>query len=147
MSKLAPAMPSSTAEVAVQHFALTDEECFGYNTNAKMYPPLRSADHVKAVIEAIKDDTIDAFTTDHAPHTEPEKLEPFQHAAFGHDNSLHGPLTINKCEPNPRRGPVHLDRKPVPDDARRVQAFLSLRQRRLGIGQRHMLLVRWTKQL
>jgi dihydroorotase len=38
---------------------------------------------VKAIIEAIKDDTIDAFTTDHAPHTEPEKLEPFQHAAFG----------------------------------------------------------------
>jgi dihydroorotase len=72
-----------TAEVSVQHFALTDEECIGYNTNAKMYPPLRSEDHVAAIIEAIKDDTIDAFTTDHAPHTEPEKLEPFQHASFG----------------------------------------------------------------
>lgn len=72
-----------TAEVSVQHFALTDEECFGYNTNAKMYPPLRSRDHVDAVIEAIKDDTIDAFTTDHAPHIAPEKLEPFQDATFG----------------------------------------------------------------
>jgi dihydroorotase len=72
-----------TAEVAVQHFALTDEECFGYNTNAKMYPPLRSQEHIDAVIQAIKDDTIDAFTTDHAPHIEPEKLEPFQSAAFG----------------------------------------------------------------
>ncbi len=72
-----------TAEVSVQHFALTDEECMGYNTNAKMYPPLRSRDHVNAIIEAIKDDTIDAFTTDHAPHIEPDKLEPFAHAAFG----------------------------------------------------------------
>ncbi len=72
-----------TAEVSVQHFALTDEECFGYNTNAKMYPPLRSRDHIEAVIAGIKDDTIDAFTTDHAPHIEPEKLEPFQDAAYG----------------------------------------------------------------
>lgn len=66
-----------TAEATVQHFSLTDEECLGYNTNAKMYPPLRSRDHVNAIIEAIKDDTIDAFTTDHAPHIEPEKLLPF----------------------------------------------------------------------
>ncbi len=72
-----------TAEVSVQHFALTDEECFGFNTNAKMYPPLRSRDHVEAIIEAIRDDTIDAFTTDHAPHIEPDKLEPFANAAFG----------------------------------------------------------------
>jgi dihydroorotase len=72
-----------TAEVCVQHFSLTDEECKGYNTNAKMYPPLRSQDHVDAVLQAIKDDVIDAFTTDHAPHIEPEKLEPFVDAAFG----------------------------------------------------------------
>ncbi len=72
-----------TAEVSVQHFALTDEECLGYNTNAKMYPPLRSKDHIDAVIEGIKDGTIDAFTTDHAPHTEPDKLMPFQDAAMG----------------------------------------------------------------
>lgn len=72
-----------TAEVSVQHFALTDDECFGYNTNAKMYPPLRSREHIEAIIEGIKDDTFDAFTTDHAPHIEPEKLEPFIDAAFG----------------------------------------------------------------
>ena len=72
-----------TAEVSVQHFALTDEACLGYNTNAKMYPPLRSADHVEAVIEAIKDGTIDALTTDHAPHIEPDKLYPFAYAAMG----------------------------------------------------------------
>ncbi|MCB1557191.1 MAG: dihydroorotase [Alphaproteobacteria bacterium] len=72
-----------TAEVSVQHFALTDEECFGYNTNAKMYPPLRSRDHVNAIIAGIKDDLFDAFTTDHAPHIEPDKLAPFADAAFG----------------------------------------------------------------
>jgi dihydroorotase len=72
-----------TAEVAVQHFSLTDEECLGYNTNAKVYPPLRSREHVDAIIEGIKDDTIDCFATDHAPHTEPEKLLPFDAAAHG----------------------------------------------------------------
>ena len=48
-----------------------------------MYPPLRSKDHVDAIIEAIKDGTIDALTTDHAPHIEPDKLKPFEDAAFG----------------------------------------------------------------
>lgn len=72
-----------TAEVSVQHFALTDAECRGYNTNAKMYPPLRSEDHVAAIVAAIQDGTIDALTTDHAPHIEPDKLLPFQHAAMG----------------------------------------------------------------
>jgi dihydroorotase len=72
-----------TAEVCVQHFALTDEECMDYNTNAKMYPPLRSRDHVQAIIKAIKDDVVDAFTTDHAPHIEPDKIKPFQDAASG----------------------------------------------------------------
>lgn len=72
-----------TADSSVQHFSLTDEECMGYNTNAKMYPPLRSQEHLDAVIAGIKDDTIDALTTDHAPHIEPEKLKSFQDAAFG----------------------------------------------------------------
>jgi dihydroorotase len=72
-----------SGEVSVQHFALTDEECRGYNTQAKMYPPLRSRDHVDAMIEAIKDGTIDAITTDHAPHIEPDKIKPFADAARG----------------------------------------------------------------
>lgn len=72
-----------TAEVSVQHFALSDEECLGYNTDAKMYPPLRSREHIEAVIAAIKDGTIDALTTDHAPHIEPDKLLPFADAAMG----------------------------------------------------------------
>lgn len=76
-------MTNVSGEVSVQHFALTDEECRGYNTNAKMYPPLRSRDHVDAVVEAIKDGTIDALTTDHAPHIEPDKIKPFVDAARG----------------------------------------------------------------
>lgn len=72
-----------SAEVCVQHFSLTDEECMGYNTNAKMYPPLRSQEHLDAVIAGIKDGTVDAFTTDHAPHIEPDKIKTFQDAAFG----------------------------------------------------------------
>jgi len=72
-----------TGEVSVQHFALTDEECRGYNTNAKMYPPLRSQDHVDAIIAAIKDGTIDCLTTDHAPHIEPDKIKPFTEAGRG----------------------------------------------------------------
>jgi dihydroorotase len=72
-----------TAEVSVQHFALTHEECMGYNTNAKMYPPLRSQEHIDAVIKGIQDGTVDCFTTDHAPHIEPDKIKAFQDAAFG----------------------------------------------------------------
>lgn len=72
-----------SAEVCVQHFSLTDEECMGYNTNAKMYPPLRSQEHLDAIIAGIKDGTVDAFTTDHAPHIEPDKIKTFQDAAFG----------------------------------------------------------------
>jgi len=72
-----------SAEVTVQHFSLTDEACLEYNTNAKMYPPLRPQNHIDAVIEAIIDDTIDAFTTDHAPHTQPDKLMAFADAPNG----------------------------------------------------------------
>jgi len=72
-----------TAEATFQHFSLTDEACLEYNTNAKMYPPLRSQEHIDAVIEAINDDTIDVFTTDHAPHTQPDKLMAFADAPNG----------------------------------------------------------------
>ena len=46
----------------------------GYNTNAKMNPPLRTEADVEAIIEGLSDDTIDAIATDHAPHHEDEKL-------------------------------------------------------------------------
>lgn len=72
-----------TCDVTAHHVALTDEECRGYSTNAKMYPPLRPQEHVDAIIEALRDGTVDAITTDHAPHIEPDKLRPFVEAERG----------------------------------------------------------------
>jgi dihydroorotase len=72
-----------TCEVAPHHFSLTDEACEGYDTNTKMSPPLRSKDHLAAILEAIKDGTIDAIATDHAPHHADEKHLEFDRAPFG----------------------------------------------------------------
>ncbi len=72
-----------TSETCPQYFALTDAVCAGYNTMAKMYPPIRSEEHREAVIKHLKDGTIDCISTDHAPHLLSEKLKPFAEAAFG----------------------------------------------------------------
>jgi dihydroorotase len=72
-----------TCEVAPHHFTLTDESVEGYDTNMKMSPPLRSAEHLEAILEAIKDGTIDAIATDHAPHHADEKNLEFDRAPFG----------------------------------------------------------------
>lgn len=72
-----------TAEVLPQHFSFTDEMCEGYNTNAKMYPPLRSSTHRQALIEGLKDGTLSVISTDHAPHTKFEKMRPFLDAVRG----------------------------------------------------------------
>ena len=65
------------------HWALTDESVEGYDTNTKMSPPLRSRDHVAAIIEGLRDGTIDAIATDHAPHHADEKALEFDRAPFG----------------------------------------------------------------
>jgi len=72
-----------TCEVTPHHFTLTDAACEGYDTNTKMNPPLRSAEHLEAVLEALADGTIDAVATDHAPHHADEKALEFDHAPFG----------------------------------------------------------------
>ncbi len=72
-----------TAEVCPHHFALTDEACRGYDTNAKMNPPLRRPEDVGALIEGLQDGTIDAIATDHAPHAAYEKEREFDLAPFG----------------------------------------------------------------
>jgi dihydroorotase len=72
-----------TCEVAPHHFALTDEAVLGFNTNAKMNPPLRSEEDRLALIEGLKDGTIDAIATDHAPHEPESKEVPLSAAAFG----------------------------------------------------------------
>jgi dihydroorotase len=72
-----------TCEVAPHHWSLTDAAVEGYDTNTKMCPPLRSRDHVDAVIEGIRDGTIDAIATDHAPHHADEKALEYDRAPNG----------------------------------------------------------------
>ena len=72
-----------TAEVCPHHISLTEDEVEGYNTNAKMNPPLRSLDDVEALQQAVKDGTIDVIATDHAPHHYDEKEREFSDAPNG----------------------------------------------------------------
>ncbi|KPK26064.1 MAG: dihydroorotase [Desulfobacterales bacterium SG8_35_2] len=72
-----------TAETAPHYFTLTEEAVKGYNTNAKMNPPLRTPKDRAAVIAAIEDGTIDVIATDHAPHSVLEKDIEFDQAANG----------------------------------------------------------------
>jgi dihydroorotase len=88
---------SVTCEVAPHHWTLTDDAVAGeggssptmregsvpYDTNTKINPPLRSRDHVEAVLEGLRDGTIDAIASDHAPHHADEKELEFDQAPFG----------------------------------------------------------------
>jgi dihydroorotase len=72
-----------SCEVAPHHWTLTDEAAQDYDTNTKMSPPLRSPDHVEAIIEGLRDGTIDMIATDHAPHHADEKALEYDQAPFG----------------------------------------------------------------
>jgi dihydroorotase len=72
-----------TAEVCPHHLSLTEDAVEGYNTNAKMNPPLRTDEDVAALREAVRDGTIDLVATDHAPHHYDEKEREFQNAPNG----------------------------------------------------------------
>ena len=72
-----------TAEVTPHHLLLTEDAVDGYNTNAKMKPPLRTAEDLTALQRGLADGTIDAVATDHAPHTVGEKERDFISAPFG----------------------------------------------------------------
>ena len=72
-----------TADVTPHHFSLTDEALVGYNTNAKVNPPLRSEDHRLALLKGLRDGTISVIATDHAPHLWVEKEREFDTAPAG----------------------------------------------------------------
>jgi dihydroorotase len=72
-----------TCEAAPHHFILTDEAVMEYRTFAKMNPPLRAEKDRVAIIKGLKDGTIDAIATDHAPHDQESKRVPLSQAAFG----------------------------------------------------------------
>jgi dihydroorotase len=72
-----------TAETAPHYFTLSDEALRDYDTNLKVNPPLRSAADMEAIREALRDGTIDAVASDHAPHALTDKAVEFDVAAFG----------------------------------------------------------------
>jgi dihydroorotase len=72
-----------TAEACPHHFSLTHEACAGYDTNAKMNPPLREPEDIEAIRNALKDGTIDVIATDHAPHHYDAKEREFDDAPMG----------------------------------------------------------------
>lgn len=72
-----------TAEASPHHLLLTHEACMGYDTNAKMNPPLREQSDVDAIREGVASGSITVLATDHAPHTADEKQLPFGEAPFG----------------------------------------------------------------
>lgn len=72
-----------TTEATPHHLALTDEAVMGFDPATKVNPPLRSEDHVAALLEGLKDGTIDAIASDHAPHAFEEKDVEFKYAPSG----------------------------------------------------------------
>lgn len=72
-----------TAEACPHHFTITEEVVRGFNTLAKMNPPLRTWKDVQAIKEGLRDGSIDAIATDHAPHATQEKQQGFTEAPFG----------------------------------------------------------------
>ena len=105
-----------TAEVTPHHLTLTEERVRGYDTNAKVNPPLRTKRDMQALIQGLKENVIDIIATDHAPHTKADKLGNFAQATFGisgletalgsimtlvHESHLSLPALIAKltCEP------------------------------------------------
>jgi dihydroorotase len=73
----------ATGEVTPHHLCLTDEAVRTLDPNVKMNPPLRSAEDRRALVDAVRDGTIAAIATDHAPHARHEKEVPFEAAPFG----------------------------------------------------------------
>jgi len=109
---------SVTCEVTPHHWTLTDEAVSDYDTNTKMSPPLRSREHLEAILEGIKDGTIDAIATDHAPHHIDEKGLEFDQAPFGitgletavglafdlvHQGQIDLERMVQMCSTNPAR--------------------------------------------
>ncbi|MEK6673316.1 MAG: dihydroorotase [Nitrospirota bacterium] len=72
-----------TAETCPHYFSITEAAVKGYNTNAKVNPPLRTEKDVEAIKDGLKDGIIDAIATDHAPHHRDDKLQEFDKAPFG----------------------------------------------------------------
>jgi dihydroorotase len=73
-----------TCDITFNHLLLTEDAVREHGTLAKINPPLRSAADQRALLESVADGTLDALTTDHAPHTHDEKAQEMEAAPFGH---------------------------------------------------------------
>ena len=72
-----------SAEVTPHHISLTDEALRSFDSNFKVNPPLRSREHVEALLEGLCDGTIDVIASDHAPHAKEKKMQELDRAPFG----------------------------------------------------------------
>jgi dihydroorotase len=72
-----------TCEITPHHFAIHDGEMIPYDSNYRMKPPIRCNHDVAAMIGGLKDGTIDAIATDHAPHSVTDKMQEFERCPFG----------------------------------------------------------------
>ncbi|MDP1758795.1 MAG: dihydroorotase [Thermodesulfovibrionales bacterium] len=107
-----------TAETCPHYFSITEKAVEGYNTNAKVNPPLRTDKDVNAIKQGLKDGTIDVIATDHAPHHRDEKLKEFDRSPSGksgletalslslrlvHEGVLTMPQLVEKMAVNPAK--------------------------------------------
>ncbi|MDO4476099.1 MAG: dihydroorotase [Lachnospiraceae bacterium] len=126
------------AEATPHHFTLTEEAVLEYGTNARMNPPLRTEKDREAIIEGLKDGTIELIVTDHAPHSREEKERPMAQAMSGItglETSLAlgirslvqpGHLSLMKLLECMSVNPARLYHLPVPRIAEGVKADLVL---------------------
>jgi dihydroorotase len=107
-----------TAETCPHYFSITEDAVKGYNTNAKVNPPLRTRRDADAIKQGLKDGTIDVIATDHAPHHRDEKLKEFDQSPSGisgletalslslrlvHEGVLTMPQLVEKMTVNPAK--------------------------------------------
>jgi dihydroorotase len=112
LSRAQAAGVAATGEVTPHHLCLTDEAVRTLDSNMKMNPPLRSADDRATLVEGLRDGTIGAVATDHAPHARHEKEVPFEAAPFGVTGleTAFAALYTNLVEPGLLELPTLLER-------------------------------------
>jgi dihydroorotase len=122
---------AATGEATPHHLVLTDDAIRSLDSNLKMNPPLRSADDRAALVEAVRDGTIDVIATDHAPHAAHEKDVPFEEAPFGVTGleTAFAALNTHLVEPGLLSLPMLLERM----SAGPARAF-GLEQPRIAVG-------------
>lgn len=90
-----------TCDVTPHHFCLTENEVLKFGSQAKVNPPLRTEEDRLALIEGIKDGTVDAIVTDHAPHADSDKTDDIQTSAFGFSEiEVSAPASITELHIN-----------------------------------------------